>query len=205
MVQGTGQAASRRDHGKERTRAAILAAARDGFTEHGVDATTMNDIAAAAKVSRATLFNYFGGKTDILDALAEETRHAFAARVERCCAASDDPAARILAAFAGSGERLERERRFWGPVIGHSELGWNDASIVPRLDELVVHYERLLGSDLPGAAHGADERRLLAEMAVGAYLNLVQRWRFDDGFPLQDRLIAAAAFIGRLLRDRGLA
>ena len=196
--------ASRREQNKERTRAAILEAALEGFTAHGVEATTMDDIAAAAGVSRATLFNYFNGKTALLDGLAEDTRQAFAARIDRCCAATRDPAERIMSVFAGAGERLERERHYWGPVAGHSELGWNDASIVPRLDELVEQYERLLGADLPGAERHAAERRLIAELAVGAYLNMVQRWRFDEAYPLRERLVATAAWIGEVLRERGL-
>ncbi|WP_157217531.1 TetR/AcrR family transcriptional regulator [Flavisphingomonas formosensis] len=195
---------SRREQNKERTRAAILEVARARFTAHGVDGTTMDDIAAAAGVSRATLFNYFNGKTALLDGLAEDTRHAFADRIARCCAATDDPAERIMTVFSGAGERLERERSYWGPVVGHSELGWNDASIVPRLDELLDQYDRLLGADLPGAERHAAERRLIAELAVGAYLNMVQRWRFDEAYPLRDRLVATAAWIGEVLRQRGL-
>lgn len=198
------QPASRREQNKERTRAAILEAARVGFTADGVEATTMDDIAAAAGVSRATLFNYFNGKTALLDGLADDTRQAFAERIARCCAATNDPAERIMMALSGAGERLQRERRYWGLVVGHSELGWNDASVVPRLDELVAHYERLLGGDLPGAAKHRDERRLIAELAVGAYLNMVQRWRFDEHYPLKERLIATAAWIGEVMRQRGV-
>jgi len=39
---------------------------------------------------------------------------------------------------------------------------------------------------------------------VGAYLNMVQRWRFDEAYPLRERLVATAAWIGEVLRERGL-
>src|SRR3546814_12720656 len=66
------QPASQRERNKARTRAAILEAARAGFASRGVAATTMGDIAEAAQVSRATLFNYLTGKAEILDHLVAE-------------------------------------------------------------------------------------------------------------------------------------
>jgi len=52
--------------------AAIRAAARQLFLQQGVPETRMEQIASSAGVSRATLFNYYPGKTALLDALTEE-------------------------------------------------------------------------------------------------------------------------------------
>ncbi|MEE4661028.1 MAG: TetR/AcrR family transcriptional regulator, partial [Halieaceae bacterium] len=54
---------------RSRTRRRILGAARDLFLADGYSDTTMDAIAAAADISRASLFNYFPSKTDLLDAL----------------------------------------------------------------------------------------------------------------------------------------
>jgi AcrR family transcriptional regulator len=53
----------------ERTRAAILAAARDLFAQHGYDRTTVRQIATQAEIDPALVVRYFGGK-DALFALA---------------------------------------------------------------------------------------------------------------------------------------
>jgi AcrR family transcriptional regulator len=196
--------ASPRIRNKERRRAAILEAARAGFAANGIDGTTMDDIAAAARVSRATLFNYFSSKNELLDAMVVDVRNSFRLRIEYCCSISNIPAERIMLAFSGNAEALERGRRLWGVVVGRSELGWNDASIVERLDELATLFGRLLGSDLPGASAHQHERQLLAEMTLGAYLNMIHRWRFDEGYPLRARLIEVAEWIGWTLRERGL-
>ncbi len=50
----------------EQTRAAIVAAATDLYARRGYVATTIDDVAAAAGVSRATVFNAVGGKPDLL-------------------------------------------------------------------------------------------------------------------------------------------
>lgn len=55
-----------RDRRKTRQREAIVDAAIRLFDNHGIDATTMEDIAEAVEVSRATVFNYFPYKEAIL-------------------------------------------------------------------------------------------------------------------------------------------
>ena len=55
------------------TRDLILKSARDLFVEQGVENVSMADIAAAAGVSRATVFNQFGAKTHILDEITSAT------------------------------------------------------------------------------------------------------------------------------------
>ena len=55
-----------RDRRKIRQREAIVDGAIRLFDERGIDATTMEDIAEAVEVSRATVFNYFPYKEAIL-------------------------------------------------------------------------------------------------------------------------------------------
>jgi AcrR family transcriptional regulator len=55
-----------RERKKANTRRALVDAAARLFTDRGVDATTMDDIARAAGMSRTSVFNYFGYKEMIL-------------------------------------------------------------------------------------------------------------------------------------------
>ena len=55
-----------RERKKEQTRAAIQREALRLISEHGYEATTCEQIAAAAEVSAATLFRYFPTKEDIV-------------------------------------------------------------------------------------------------------------------------------------------
>jgi AcrR family transcriptional regulator len=54
----------------DRTRAAIEAAARNLFAEHGYDRTTVREIAAAASIDPAMVIRYYGGKDRLFAEIA---------------------------------------------------------------------------------------------------------------------------------------
>jgi len=61
-------AESRASRGADAKRSRILAAARDLCASKGFDATRMEEIAAAAGVSKGTLYNFFESKDDLVAA-----------------------------------------------------------------------------------------------------------------------------------------
>lgn len=100
---------------QQRVAAAILDGAARIFALQGEQAS-MNDVAAAAGVARATVYRYFPNREALLDALATaavdavETRLA-SARVDEV--APEEGIARVVRAFVGLGDSfvlLARER-----------------------------------------------------------------------------------------------
>lgn len=57
----------RRSRGRQRRRDRVYVAAIELFIERGFDNTTMDDIAERADVARASVFNYFPRKSNLLD------------------------------------------------------------------------------------------------------------------------------------------
>ena len=61
----------RRELNKLQCRSRILKMSRRLFTEKGYDETTIEDVAEAAEISKATLYNYFSSKEALLLGIAE--------------------------------------------------------------------------------------------------------------------------------------
>ncbi len=81
-LDGQPQAGGRRERRIARRRQEILAAAAQIFARKGYASTTTQEIAEQADVAEGTLYNYFGGKREILLAIANETETPMAAALE---------------------------------------------------------------------------------------------------------------------------
>src|SRR6266702_5918797 len=91
----------------DRTTAAILDAAAHALAEHGSRAN-MADVAAAAGVSRATLYRYYRDREALLDALASHALADAAARLADAAlerAPVEEAIERIVRALTAVGER----------------------------------------------------------------------------------------------------
>ena len=70
-----------RERKRQQTRARLIEAAMTLFLQRGFEATTLDDIAAAAEISRRSFFHYFTSKEDVVFAWHEETTAALVAAV----------------------------------------------------------------------------------------------------------------------------
>jgi AcrR family transcriptional regulator len=101
-----------------RTRRAILEAAEQCVQEQGVRGTTMGQIASTGGVAKATLYNHFRTKDDVLRALVEAR---VAALAEQCtgrpAAEALEHAARVLAGSAALRRVAEQESALLVPLL----------------------------------------------------------------------------------------
>ncbi|MBK7249455.1 MAG: helix-turn-helix transcriptional regulator [Gammaproteobacteria bacterium] len=79
----SGPAGSRRAANKAEVRRRVLRAARELFARRGPAGTTMDDVARLAEVSRATVFNHFSGKAEIVRELVAAFERGFRHAVDR--------------------------------------------------------------------------------------------------------------------------
>ncbi len=155
---------SLRERKKEQTRRQIIAASATCFAEHGLDATTMEEVAAAADVSVGTLYNYFGSKTTLLLAVVAEDVEAVASRGAPVLAdPGHDPVAavgRILDIYLDI--YLELGRDLMREVVRASfdssfsdlmpELIRIDEKLLEQLTTLLTYFrsERLVATEVSG-------------------------------------------------------
>lgn len=78
-------------------RSAIAHHALDLFAAHGYDAVGVQDICAAAGVTKPTLYHYFGSKRGLLEAVVRERGMPFMAELESAAAYNRNLPNRLLA------------------------------------------------------------------------------------------------------------
>ncbi|WP_343519236.1 TetR/AcrR family transcriptional regulator [Sphingomonas sp.] len=70
------------------TRAKLIAAARQAFAAHGYAEASMDDLTAAAGLTRGALYHHFGGKQGLLEAVIEQIDGEMAERLAAVAAAA---------------------------------------------------------------------------------------------------------------------
>ena len=88
----------------------ILAAARQVMEHRGMEAVTMEEIAAAAGVAKGTIYLYFQGKEDLIQALISQVGENLLKDLEAILATPDSPAEKLEQAVVMLLGYLERER-----------------------------------------------------------------------------------------------
>ncbi|WGR94756.1 TetR/AcrR family transcriptional regulator [Bradyrhizobium sp. ISRA443] len=110
---------------REKTRTSIVKAARRIFGERGFTATTMDDIAAGARVAKGAVYHHFATKEAVFEAVFEQVSVDLVADLDRVARAENDPLAAMAAGTQGyfaacskgpTGQIILRD----GPAV----LGW---------------------------------------------------------------------------------
>jgi AcrR family transcriptional regulator len=178
-----------RDRKKRETRLLISNLATELFTERGFDAVTIDEVAAAANVSKVTVFNYFGRKEDLFFDRDEEIqallRKALAERGRRGPLAAlrtllDD----LLDEQSGFVKLNPRVARYWKTVR-------DSPALRARAREINDELERDLAAML-AASVDAPPRDATARLLAGM---LLATWRvaFREALHTQRSKTAAAA------------
>ena len=122
-----------RQRNKQDTRRRILAAARGCLGAAGFEAVTMDEIAAAAEVSRATLFNYFPSKVSILTALSLQFDEQMVRLAEQQRARAVPTSQRIRGMLSEAARSLEAAPPSVRRVVAIMERSWAEAVVAGAL------------------------------------------------------------------------
>jgi AcrR family transcriptional regulator len=99
-------------------RALIEDAAAPLFVAHGYAGTTLEDVAAAAGISRPVIYDHFASKRALHDALVERhTGELMASVASRVAEAAAEPRARLRAGFDAFFEFIEGDPYAWRMIF----------------------------------------------------------------------------------------
>ncbi|MFD5247495.1 TetR family transcriptional regulator [Amycolatopsis sp. NPDC058340] len=160
--------AKRGDRGGSRTRAHIAEVATGLFVERGFDDVTVAEVAAAAGVSKVTVFSHFDRKEDLaLDRLPD------AVGIARATIRDRPDGVGVVEAFRLMTLALAEERH---PLSGLSEAGEplartvaGSRALISRLREFEHEIEAEVADELESDTRFSGDGELAAALIVAAY------------------------------------
>lgn len=202
---------NRGDRGGSKTRAHISNVATDLFMQRGFDEVTIAEIAAAAGVSRVTVFSHFDRKEDLLlDRLPEGID------IVRAMIRDKAPGLGPVEAFRRTAIELADERHALSGLSDRIEpftrVVLASPSLVARYRAFAFEVEAAIADELDATPTPGADNRLVAALLVAAYRTVATetvRLRLD-GATLADvtpghyeRLDAAFAAVSRAVEPGG--
>ncbi|AHH97818.1 TetR family transcriptional regulator [Kutzneria viridogrisea] len=176
-----------RERKKQRTRAALVDAALDLFERKGFEATTVEEIAAAAEVSPRTFFRYFTAKEGAVLAVQEEEYQALLTEL----ATRPGDLRGALLAVVDRGGQDGRSRRVQELVAATPALR------ATSLDRSAAQERELAEQLVPRSA--TEQERLRARLAVAVTFSAirvaVECWLATPGTPCSQHVLAALAVL----------
>ncbi|HEY4004997.1 MAG TPA: TetR/AcrR family transcriptional regulator [Pseudonocardia sp.] len=110
---------------REATRAALLAAGRELFAEHGAAAVSAEQLVANAGVSRGAMYHHFHDKNDLFRAVFEQLEEQLCAELTSRIDAAPSPVEGLMQAVEGFLDACQRpEVRQIALIDAPKVLGW---------------------------------------------------------------------------------
>ncbi len=183
------------------SRTAIQEAAFRLFDEVGYEATSVDDIAAAAGVSRSTFFRLFGSKEAVIfpdhDALlAAVSARLNASSAESAIAAVSDAVRLVLFHYVAEGERAWKRYRLTSTVEALRERELVSGA---RYHRLFRQYIVDTGSSTP---EGEMRAELMAAAVVAAHNRVLRRWLRGQCSDPQVEIDDALATVRRIFEEK---
>jgi AcrR family transcriptional regulator len=191
-----------RERKQRATRERLLTVAQTRFAERGYGRTTMDDIAADADVSRATAFNYFPRKEELLLALVDRRRAFIVDLLAREQPEAADVADRLHRVFTSLCDSFDTDS------AGHRALtrAWVQAGgpLFPdAFATAAIFADTLRDAQARGQLRPDIDPGSAGRVLLDAYLGAIIRWATDQDATtasLRDQLSAVVDTIINGLR-----
>ena len=173
----------RRLSGVER-REAILAAAMAVFAERGYHGASVDDVASAAGVSKALIYEHFPSKKDLHASLVEREVDELFARLAANAASGTRGAERMrggVEAFLG----FVSERRTAWRMLFRDAADAEVAEVLESVEAQAVGLIVALSEDEVAARRSPEDREVYARLLSGALQSLANWWLDHPDVPLE--------------------
>ncbi len=189
---------SRRDRRKLEVRTRILEAAVALFGEQGFGATKVAEICERADVAHKTFFNHFQSKQHLLTDIARDALEQLLGQIEEVRRRPGSTRQRLRWFFEQVADNAEAAGPMHRELVTEIIHAAHQAGTEPeQARRLHVAFGAVVRA---GRTAGDVSRRydpdVLTEMIIGAFYVLMFDWANLESYPLRQRALAAARFLG---------
>jgi AcrR family transcriptional regulator len=155
----------------------LLDRALEVFAAEGFHATSMNDVAVAAGVTKPVLYQHFGSKRDLYLELLDDVGEQLQAAILSAAVGAGGPRQQVEAGFAAYFHHVHRHRSAFTLLFGSgARLDDEFAEAVGRVESAIAESVAvLIDADLD-AVH----RRMVAYGVVGLAESTSRHWFAED-------------------------
>ncbi|MGI8773680.1 MAG: TetR/AcrR family transcriptional regulator [Actinomycetota bacterium] len=172
-------------------RAQLLDVGRSLFAERGYEATSIEEIAKQAKITKPVVYEHFGGKEGLYAVIVDREVEGLLGRISSALDA-DHPRMKLWQAANAFLAYIEAEPDGFRILVRDSPVASSSGTLASVIGDIASQVEHILGEEF--GARGYERR--LAEMysqALVGMVALVGQWWLDAGEP--DKEVVASHLV----------
>jgi AcrR family transcriptional regulator len=173
--------------GSER-REQLISVARQLFAERGFEATSIEEIALRAKVSKPVVYEHFGGKEGLYAVVVDREMQSLLSRVTKALDATHPRAILEQAAIALL-TYIEDEQEGFRVLVRDSPVASTTGNFASLMADVASRVEHIVAAEFARLGQDLEMAPLYSHALVGM-VALVGQWWLDADGPSRDKVAA---------------
>ncbi len=174
--------------GKER-RQQLLDVGRSLFASKGFDATSVEEIASKAGVSKPVVYEHFGGKEGLYAVVVDREMHTLLDSITGALTADGSPRQLLEEAALALLDYIEQSSDGFRILVRDSPVTQSTGSFASLMSDATSQVEHLLAAEFKGRGFDSKAAPMYAQMLVGM-VALTGQWWLDARKPRKSDVAA---------------
>jgi AcrR family transcriptional regulator len=166
----------------------LIAVGRRIFAEKGIDATSVEEVAARAKVSKPVVYEHFGGKEGLYAVVVDREMRALLHRLTTALTAGH-PRELLEQAALALLDYIEQETDGFRVLVRESPLGSSSGTFSSVLNDVAHQVEHILAREFKTRGYDGKLAELYSQALVGM-VALTGRWWLEVRKPRKETVAA---------------
>jgi AcrR family transcriptional regulator len=173
--------------GKER-REQLLDVGRTLFAEKGFDATSVEEVAAKAGVSKPVVYEHFGGKEGLYAVVVDREMRTLLDMVTSALTAGH-PRELLEQAASALLDYVQQRSDGFRILVRDSPVAVSTGNFASLISDIATQVEHILGVEFKNRGYSPTLSAMYSQMLVGM-VALTGQWWLDEQHPSKDEVVA---------------